>query len=123
MIMYVGNFIFHDTKAKRPFQFKTLNSQLNREVEEFETAVARGSRTLGSSISGAYEPDPSLSTSLMDSEAHSYVLGGGVGAASALVPSREEMRRRAAEAALDRQRREEQEIEDRCGSDGPAALK
>ncbi|KAG8950040.1 hypothetical protein FRC04_008120 [Tulasnella sp. 424] len=113
----------HNVFGDHDDNFKTLNSQLNREVDEFETAVARGSRTLGSSINSAYEPDPSLSTSLMDSEAHSYVLGGGVGAASALVPSREEMRRRAAEAALDRQRREEQEIEDRCGSDGPAALK
>ncbi|KAG9019715.1 hypothetical protein FRB90_010985 [Tulasnella sp. 427] len=111
----------HNVFGDHDDNFKTLNSQLNREVAEFEAAVARGSRTLGS-IGDAYEPDTSLSSSLMDSEVQSYVLGGGVGAASALGPSREEMRRRAADAALERQRKEEQEIEDRCGSGGPAAL-
>ncbi|KIO34188.1 hypothetical protein M407DRAFT_64732 [Tulasnella calospora MUT 4182] len=113
----------HNVFGDHDDNFKTLNSQLNREVEEFEAAVARGSKTLGDRSGDAYEPGSSLGSTLADSEAHSYVLGGGVGASSALLPSREEMRRRAAEAASRRQRKEEQEIEDRCGSDGPAALK
>ncbi|KAG8952061.1 hypothetical protein FRC00_006957 [Tulasnella sp. 408] len=111
----------HNVFGDHDDNFKTLNSQLNREVEEFEAAVARGSRSLGDR-GDVYEGGSSLSSTLTDSEAQSYVLGGGVGATSALLPSREEMRRRAAEAALERQRKEEQEIEDRCGSGGPAAL-
>ncbi|KIJ55533.1 hypothetical protein M422DRAFT_774532 [Sphaerobolus stellatus SS14] len=93
--------------------FKSLNSQLNREVAEFERAALEGSHTLGGG-SGMYE---------VEADAHglisgSYVLGGG----STTTPdSSEERRRRVLEAAAARLRREEEEIEGMCGSAGPQA--
>lgn len=104
------------------FQFKSLNWHLNLEIEEAEYALALESRMLAD-IGCACEPDPSRSPGLVDSEVHSNVLGGGIETASALEPIDEETRKRVAQVELERQLREEQEMEDHCGSDGPAALK
>lgn len=100
-------------------QFKALNSQLNREVDTYERAVKAGTHTL--SGGDFYEPDEAIiSSALTDAEVHGRILGGG--GTSTLLGSREEMRQKALEAAMRRMRIQEQDIEEQCGSDGPAAL-
>jgi len=96
--------------------FKTLNSQLNREVAEFERAAAEGINSL-SSLGAVYEPE-------LEAEAHARLMGGSyvLGGASLPPPapdSREERRRRILDATTSRLRQEEQTIEDMCGSAGP----
>jgi hypothetical protein len=98
-------------------QFKTLNSQLNREVAEYERSVAQGAHTLGG-LDEAYEPE--IEAAAQGIIGGSYVLGGGT-AAPAVLDSREERRRLILQAAAARLRQEEQIIEDMCGSAGPHA--
>ena len=98
-------------------QFKKLNSQLNREVAEFERAAVDGSHSLNDQ-GAVYEPE-------LEVEAHarlvagSYVLGGTY-STTMTTDSREERRRRILEATTSRLRQEEQVIEEMCGSVGPA---
>lgn len=86
-------------------------------MDEFERAAKAGTHVLAG-IGEVY--DPSVSSALTDAEVTARVLGGG---SSTLIGSREEMRQKALEAATSRMRKQEQEIEEQCGSDGPAALK
>ncbi|KAH0836793.1 hypothetical protein J3R83DRAFT_8545 [Lanmaoa asiatica] len=87
--------------------FKELNSQLNREVAEFETAEKRGTHYL-SDLRGAYEP-----SSNEEAEVLIHVLGGN---GIPLGDSAEDRRHRALEAATARLRREEEELEKSCGT-------
>ncbi|KAG8889453.1 hypothetical protein FRB99_003981 [Tulasnella sp. 403] len=112
----------HNVWSEHDDNFKSLNSTLNREVEEYERSARNGSHSLSGLSAGDYY-EPEVSSTLTEAESHSRVLGGGSGTSSTLVASREEMRTRALEAALERQRKREKEIEDQCGSDGQAALR
>ncbi|KAG9000766.1 hypothetical protein FRB95_004137 [Tulasnella sp. JGI-2019a] len=113
----------HNVFGPHNDDFKTLNSQLNSEVEEYERTVKAGSHSLSSFGGGDYyEPDQTLGSALTDAEVTSRVLGGDGSGSSLLTGSREEMRQKMLEAATQRLRKQEQEIEERCGSDGPAAL-
>lgn len=101
-------------------QFKQLNSQLNREVIEFERAAAEGTHHLGS-FGDAYQPASSL-----EAEAQTYVLGGGgvnvLGSTSLRDESVEERRKRMLEATVNRLKKEEEELEQSCGTaSGPSA--
>jgi len=97
--------------------FKTLNSQLNREVAEYERSVAQGTHKLGR-FDETYEPE--LEATAQGIIGGSYVLGGAT-AAPAAPDSREERRRLILQATAARLRQEEQMIEDMCGSAGPQA--
>ncbi|KAB5594489.1 WLM domain containing protein [Ceratobasidium theobromae] len=86
--------------------FKTLNSQLNREVAEYEQSVRAGSRTLsGIDVHGDW-----ASSTRGEAVVQTFVLGGEAPANE----SREERRRRILKAAISRLEQEEKEIEDRC---------
>ena len=97
-----------------PLQFKELNSQLNREVAEFERASIEGTHTLSGDLRGHF---PSASSEL-EAEAQAYILGGS--SASPAADSQEERRRRILEATMNRLRKEEEEIEHSCGTRGTA---
>lgn len=86
-----------------------MNSKLNKEVVDFENAQRVGAHTLAGSGGPVYEP-----TSQLESEAHSYILGGPTAVTS--FDTREERRRRALEAAVTRLRQEEEELEETCGT-------
>jgi hypothetical protein len=94
-------------------QFKELNSQLNREVAEFERAAATGTHHL-SEGGDVYQP-----TSELETEAHGHVLSGG--GQSTAAESREERRRRVLDATMARLRKEEEELENSCGTVGRSA--
>ncbi|KIP05548.1 hypothetical protein PHLGIDRAFT_74106 [Phlebiopsis gigantea 11061_1 CR5-6] len=101
----------HNVWGDHDNNFKELNSQLNREVAGFERSAAEGAHQLRSST-GAYEP--------LEADAHmGHVLGGS--STGAAQDSREERRRRMLEATMSRLRREEEELEQSCGTAGPAA--
>ncbi|KAG6816052.1 hypothetical protein H0H87_008968 [Tephrocybe sp. NHM501043] len=87
--------------------FKELNSKLNREVAEFEQAVARGTHYL-SGGGDAYQPS-------LEAEAQSYILGGAA-SLPLLNDSREDRRQRMLEATMARLRKEEEELENSCGT-------
>ena len=93
-------------------KFKTLNSQLNKEVADFEHAQRVGAHRLGGSIGEVYEPG--TPTPELEAEARSYRLGGSSAVSS--LDTREERRRRALEAAVARLQREEEELEQSCGT-------
>ena len=57
----------------------------------------------------------------MESEAYEYVLGGQSSTSRSLGDSKEDRRRRALEAAVSRLRKEEEELEQSCGTSGPSA--
>lgn len=98
-------------------QFKKLNSQLNREVSDFERAAREGAHRLGGDVA-VYQPD-ALD---VESEVHEFILGSANGrSGEALVNTAEERRRRALEAATNRLRLEEAEVENSCGTAGPQA--
>ncbi len=96
-------------------QFKELNSALNREVAEFERARATGTHVLG-----GVAPGFRLPRSALEAEAQEYVVGGAytLGGAGTSNPgdSPEERRRKVLEATMSRLRKEEEELEDRCGT-------
>ncbi|KAG6841241.1 hypothetical protein C0991_000525 [Blastosporella zonata] len=101
----------HNVWGDHDNNFKELNSQLNREVAEFEQAAARGTHHL-SGGGDTYQP-----ASELEAEAHSYILGGGSSTSvAALDDSREERRRRVLEATMARLRKEEEELENSCGT-------
>ncbi|KAH7106130.1 WLM-domain-containing protein [Auriculariales sp. MPI-PUGE-AT-0066] len=89
----------HNVWGDHDNNFKALNSQLNREVAEFERSQAEGTHHLGGG-SGDTFYDPSI-------EADAYAGG------SYTLGTR---RLRAVEAATRRLRQKEEEIEDMCGS-------
>ncbi|KAJ7074573.1 WLM-domain-containing protein [Mycena amicta] len=102
----------HNVHGPHDENFKRLNSQLNREVAEFERAAKEGThRLFGGDV---YEPEEAESLALT-----SHVLGG---ASSGLEQdSVDDRRRRAVEAAMSRLKKQEEEIEQSCGTAGPAA--
>lgn len=88
-----------------------MNSQLNREVAEFERAQSEGTHYL-SGGGDVYEPSSEL-----EAEAHTHILGGGNASVRvALDESREDRRRKVLQATIDRLRKEEEDIEDSCGT-------
>ncbi|OCH85878.1 WLM-domain-containing protein [Obba rivulosa] len=104
----------HNVWGDHDDNFKKMNSQLNREVLEFERAAAAGTHSL-SEMSDTYAPSSEL-----EAEAAAHVLGGGTNILGGQAPgpgeSREEMRRRVLEATMQRLRKEEEELETRCGT-------
>jgi len=95
----------HDDK------FKTLNSQLNREVAQFEVSAREGAHTLMGS-GAIYEPaSDSIVGGLVGG---TNVLGGGGGHSELLTI--EERRKRTVEAAMKRFEEQEKEIEDKCAT-------
>lgn len=83
---------------------------------EFERDARAGTHSLGGG-GAVYEPEPAL-----EAEAHAHILGGASpGASRPVVDSREERRRRVLEATMNRLRKEEEELEQSCGTAGPQA--
>ncbi|KAI0738605.1 WLM-domain-containing protein [Daedaleopsis nitida] len=105
----------HNVWGDHDNNFKELNSTLNREVAEFERAEAAGTHIL--TTPGFDSPHSAL-----EAEAHEYVLGGsftlGGSNAGSAGDSPEERRRKVLEATMTRLRKEEEELEDRCGTAG-----
>ena len=92
---------------------------MNREVAEFERAATAGAHQIYDT-SGAYTP-----TSELESDAQilggggGYMLGGASSGSSG--DSREERRRKMLDATLNRLKKEEEELEQSCGTAGPSA--
>ncbi|KAJ7675484.1 WLM domain-containing protein [Mycena rosella] len=104
----------HNVFGPHDNDFKELNSQLNREVAEFERAAAEGTHRL--QAGDMYEPE-----SLENDALTSHILGGSSRSPNSFNPdSVEERRRRMLEAALNRLQKEEEELENSCGTAGPA---
>ncbi|KAJ7912522.1 WLM-domain-containing protein [Mycena leptocephala] len=101
----------HNVFGPHDNDFKELNSQLNREVAEFERAAVEGTHRL--QAGDIYEPD-----ALENDVLTSHVLGGS--SRSNDSDSVEERRRRMLEATLNRLQKEEEELENSCGTAGPA---
>ena len=103
------------------FQFKALNSTLNREVAEFERSRTAGTHHLGGGSGDSYY-EPGLEADAYGGGA--YVLGGRSSSSAAggatQDDSREARRNMALEAATRRLQEREAEIEQMCGSSGPA---
>ncbi|THH16319.1 hypothetical protein EUX98_g9318 [Antrodiella citrinella] len=105
----------HNVWGDHDNNFKELNSQLNREVLEYERTLKANTHTLS-------ETDPAFS-SVYDSssdlrEATSFVLGGpGTGMPASRDEGVAERRRRVLEATMARLRKEEEELEGACGTD------
>jgi hypothetical protein len=88
---------------------KNLNSKLNREVAEFELAEVNGAHRLDGETD-VYMPSPELS----EADAHMHILGGDdVGS---WVESAEERRRRILSATMSRISKQEEELEQQCGT-------
>ncbi|KAJ2929671.1 hypothetical protein H1R20_g7430, partial [Candolleomyces eurysporus] len=105
----------HNVWGDHDNNFKELNSQLNREVAEYERAAIEGAHSLSGqpSSSGGYSGNPSE----LESEAQIHVLGGSGASVSGLQSeSPEDRRRRVLEATMNRLRKEEEEIEHSCGT-------
>ncbi|PPQ75443.1 hypothetical protein CVT26_016217 [Gymnopilus dilepis] len=100
----------HNVWGDHDENFKTLNSQLNREVAEFERSAKEGTHYL----SGG--PDVYQPSSDLEREAQVYTLGGDSSASTLAVESQEDRRRRILEATMNRLRKEEEEIEHSCGT-------
>ena len=91
-----------------------MNSQLNREVAEYERSVTQGTHRLDSS-----EMHQPLASSELEAEARTYVLGGSggkVNGAEVSNESLEERRRKILEATVNRLKKGEEEIEHGCGT-------
>lgn len=102
----------HNVYGGHADDFKTLNSQLNREVAEFERSTKAGTHTLSNTSS--YEDR--MSNIEREAAVQAFVLGGGSSTPSAhTADSREERRQRILMATISRLEKEEKEIEDRCG--------
>lgn len=94
-------------------QFKELNSLLNREVVEFERAASEGAHQLYDS-GEVYEPDAQILAG-----GGSYVLGGSSSGSSPDTVA--ERRRKMLQATMNRLRKEEEELEQSCGTTGSSA--
>ncbi|KAG1735895.1 WLM-domain-containing protein [Suillus paluster] len=99
----------HNIWGEHNDDFKELNSQLNREVAEFEAAAGGGTHYL-SDLRDTYQP-----SSNEEAEALIHVLGGTGLRGNDTV---EDRRKRALEAATARLKNEE-ELERSCGTSGP----
>lgn len=97
----------------RTGQFKELNSQLNREVAEFETTRTAGTHTLNE-VFEEYEPSSEL-----EAEARAQVLGGSDAAASNPHESPEQRRQRVLGATMARLSVKDKQVEDSCGTSRP----
>ncbi|KAI0923512.1 hypothetical protein AcV5_009034 [Taiwanofungus camphoratus] len=108
----------HNTWSDHDDNFKELNSKLNREVAEYERVAEQGTHHLIGSDE-AYLPSTEL-----EAEAGAYMVGGGPqvlgGSSVAVDESREERRKRVLEATMNRLRKEEEELEQMCGTSGPS---
>ncbi|KAI6149697.1 WLM-domain-containing protein [Pisolithus tinctorius] len=100
----------HNVWGEHDNNFKELNSKLNREVAEFEAAQAHGTHYLVD-VRGTYEP-----SSNEEGEALVHVLGGS---STPLTDSIEDRRRRALDAATSRLKKQEEELEQSCGTTKP----
>lgn len=105
----------HNVWGEHDNNFKTLNSRLNKDVADFERAQREGAHTL-SGTGDVYTP--TAPTPDLESEAQAYILGG-LSPAGPISDTREERRRRALDAAINRLRKEEEELEQSCGTAGP----
>lgn len=94
-----------------------MNSRLNREVLSYEQASKAGTHTLGGSYP-VYDPSTNPSSEL-ELEARAHVLGGS-GVAPSANETPEERRRKMLDATMSRLRKEEEELEQSCGTAGPA---
>lgn len=102
----------HNVYGGHADDFKTLNSQLNREVAEFERSVKAGTHVL--SDAAGYEDR--ASNIEREAAVQAFVLGGGSSPQPTHASdSREERRQRILAATVSRLEQEEKEIEDRCG--------
>lgn len=102
----------HNVWGPHDDNFKKLNSQLNREVNEYEAAVKEGTHSL-TGATGGYEPDSGESLT-----SPSGLIGGAnvLGGSSSVPLTMEERRRRMVDAAMKRFEEQEAEIEDRCAT-------
>ncbi|THH11276.1 hypothetical protein EW145_g757 [Phellinidium pouzarii] len=105
----------HNVHGDHNDDFKALNSLLNKEVADFEHAQRTGAHTLGGN-GPVYTPSASTRDLEIESEAQGHILGGS---SPSVNDTREERRRRALDAAVNRLRREEAELEQSCGTAGP----
>jgi len=107
----------HNIWGEHGDNFKELNSKLNKEVAEFERSTSEGTHDLmdGGEV---YEPSSEL-----EAEAHTHVLGGSGIASMSLNESREDRRRKVLEATMSRLHKEEEELEQSCGTAGPSATR
>lgn len=102
----------HNVHSGHGDDFKTLNSQVNREVAEFERAIKAGSHTLFESNSH----ENRASNIEKEAAVQAFVLGGGSNTEPGRQPdNREERRQRILTATIARLEQEERDIEDRCG--------
>ncbi|KAL4247877.1 hypothetical protein ABKN59_007486 [Abortiporus biennis] len=112
----------HNVWGDHDNNFKELNSQLNREVAEYERSVAQGTHSLGSL--DVYEPGLEADAYSQILGRGSYVLGGGTSTSTPLAvanESREDRRRRLLQATMNRLQKEEEELEQSCGTAGPSS--
>ncbi|KAF7291497.1 Zinc metalloproteinase [Mycena kentingensis (nom. inval.)] len=101
----------HNVHGNHDEGFKQLNSQLNREVAEFERAAKEGAHRLFAGE--VYEGEDE------DAELTAHILGGSSSGLEG--DSVDDRRRRVLAAALSRIKREEERLEESCGTAGPAA--
>lgn len=109
----------HNKVADHPPEFKILNSELNAQIEAFEKSKQDGTHKL---VEGdVYEPSaPTLSSGISSSGGSGHRLGGAANGGGDAVTA-EERRQRILMATMRRLEREEQEIEQSCGSAATAA--
>ncbi|KZT67333.1 WLM-domain-containing protein [Daedalea quercina L-15889] len=106
----------HNVWGDHDNNFKEMNSQLNREIAEFERTTAEGTHHL-TGTGDAYQPSSEL-----EAEAQTYILCGPPQTLGGTTPtasgdeSREDRRRRLLEATMKRLQKEEEELEERCGT-------
>lgn len=93
-------------------QFKELNSKLNKEVLEFEREAAHGAHTLVDLPTSTYQ-----TSSEQEANTRSYVLGGQAVEGSTADDRRQLM----LQAVMKRLKKEEEELENSCGTSGPSA--
>ncbi|GAC95009.1 hypothetical protein PHSY_002582 [Pseudozyma hubeiensis SY62] len=100
----------HNKISEHPPEFKILNSELNAQIEAFERAQQDGTHSL---VEGdVYEPSaPALSSGLSGGHRLGGSTGGSVASGDA-----DDRRQRILAATMRRLEREEQEIEQSCGS-------
>ena len=85
--------------------------------------MAQGTHSLGGTSEDVYE-----SSSQIEAEAQEYLLGGGshvlggIPSPASGTESIEERRRRILDATVSRLKKEEEELEQSCGSAGPSAM-
>lgn len=103
----------HNVWSDHDNNFKELNSQLNREVIEHERTLKANTHTLSESDPAFSSSYPS--TSELEREPTTFVLGGQGGAARGN-EGVEERRRRVLEATMARLKKEEEELEGACGT-------